>query len=175
MKAPPGRQVVELRVGGQTYRVTTEGSPDEVRQLASMIEARLAVVAPRGKAITHERALFLAALSLAHDLTRLRGDSEAFTARVRDAFGRVLAQADAALDAGLDAAVEPDAGAGFDVGASAEAGARPEAASVAPRSAASSPASADGSLASALVDIARLGLPPARSTERGAAAETDDT
>lgn len=92
------RQVVELRVGGQTYRVVTTGSPEETRRIAALLDERVLAVTPRGKSMTHQQAMFLAAMSLAQELTRVRDQSTALIGDVRQRFQRLLGRVDEALD-----------------------------------------------------------------------------
>jgi cell division protein ZapA (FtsZ GTPase activity inhibitor) len=58
---------VELRVGGQTYRVVASAGEEELRRLATIVDARLRAVSPPGRPVS-PHALLLAAMSLAHDL-----------------------------------------------------------------------------------------------------------
>jgi cell division protein ZapA len=91
----PGR-TVQLRVGGQTYRVVTTASEEELQRLAAVVDQKLAAVVPPGRAITPQ-AMLLAAMALAHDLEEERARAAAVTARARAAFGRMLERVDAAL------------------------------------------------------------------------------
>jgi cell division protein ZapA len=90
-----GRQV-QLRIGGQTYRVVTSASDDELHRLAAVVEQKLAQVAPPGRMV-NPQALLLAALALAHELEEERARSSERLARTRTAFGRMLERVDAAL------------------------------------------------------------------------------
>jgi cell division protein ZapA len=103
-------RTVQLRVGGQTYRVVTSASDDELSRLAAMVDQKLATVVPAGRMVTPQ-SMLLAAMALAHDLEEERargegalGDLEAERARnrvlaerARGAFGRILERVDAAL------------------------------------------------------------------------------
>jgi cell division protein ZapA len=88
---------VQLRVGGQTYRVVTSASDEELQRLAAVVDQKLASLVPPGRPVTPQ-AILLAALALAHDLEAERDRSAAITARARGAFGRLLERVDAALD-----------------------------------------------------------------------------
>jgi len=90
-----GRQV-QLRIGGQTYRVVTSASDDELHRLTAMVEQKLALVAPPGR-VVNPNALLLAALALAHDLEAERNQNKAQLAKTRSAFGRMLERVDLAL------------------------------------------------------------------------------
>ena len=89
-------RTVQLRVGGQTYRVVTSASDDELLRLAAVVDEKLAAVVPPGRAISPQ-AMLLAAMALAHDLEEERARSAESTARARSAFGRMLKRVDAAL------------------------------------------------------------------------------
>ena len=91
----PGR-TVQLRVGGQTYRVVTSASDDELLRLAAVVDEKLAAVVPPGRAISPQ-AMLLAAMALAHDLEEERSRSAGVAARARSAFGRMLKRVDTAL------------------------------------------------------------------------------
>lgn len=62
---------VELKVGGQVYRVVTSADPAEVIRYASAVQERLDEGTAPGRP-QHPQALFLAALALAHDLEEER-------------------------------------------------------------------------------------------------------
>lgn len=101
-----GRQV-QLRIGGQTYRVVTSASDDELHRLTLMVEDKLTQVAGPGRMV-NPQALLLAALALAHDLEEERARHNDQIARTRVAFGRMLERVDAALGA-LEPGAEPSA------------------------------------------------------------------
>lgn len=89
-------RTVQLRVGGQTYRVVSSASDDELRRLAAVVDEKLAAVVPPGRAVTPQ-AMLLAAMALAHELEQERVRSAEVSARARGAFGRMLQRVDAAL------------------------------------------------------------------------------
>lgn len=89
-------RTVHLRVGGQTYRVVTSASDDELQRLAAMVDQKIAAVVPPGRAVTPQ-AMLLAAMALAHDLEEERARSSALAERTRGAFGRMLERVDNAL------------------------------------------------------------------------------
>ncbi|MCC6551504.1 MAG: cell division protein ZapA [Polyangiaceae bacterium] len=103
------RRNVQLRVGGQTYRVLTSASDEELQRLAAAVDQKLAAVVPSGRTITPQ-AMLLAAMALAHDLEEERARSAAVTGRAREAFGRMLARVDAALTATGSPAAGGEAG-----------------------------------------------------------------
>jgi cell division protein ZapA len=101
----PGRPV-QLRIGGQTYRVITSADEEELARLTAMVEEKLTLVVAPGKPMTPQ-ALLLAALALAHDLEVEKGRTAALTDMARGAFGRILRRVDTALDATAGAAKTP--------------------------------------------------------------------
>src|SRR5688572_11332684 len=60
-------RTVQLRVGGQTYRVLSSAGEEELQRLAAVVDQKLASVVPPGRPVTPQ-AMLLAALALAHDL-----------------------------------------------------------------------------------------------------------
>ena len=83
--------MVQLRVGGQTYRVNTSATEEELHRLAAVVNGKLG-----GRPMTPQN-MFLAAIALAHDLEEARAKTEAVTRRSRDVVGRVLQRVDTAL------------------------------------------------------------------------------
>jgi cell division protein ZapA len=102
-------RTVQLRVGGQSYRVTTSASDEELQRLAAAVDAKLAAVVPPGRAVTPQ-AMLLAAMALAHELEEERTRSASITAKLsgaRGAFTRMIARVDAALAPGAEAETAP--------------------------------------------------------------------
>ena len=96
-------RTVQLRVGGQTYRVVTSASDEELQRLAAVVDQKLASVVPAGRQVTPQ-AMLLAAMALAHDLEEERARTTKVTQRARGAVGRMIERVDAALGtAGLAA------------------------------------------------------------------------
>jgi cell division protein ZapA len=91
------RRTVDLRVGGQSYRVVSSASEEELRRLAAVVEAKIGELVPSGKPIPPQ-ALVLAALALAHDVENERGKRQALERRSRDMLRRVLVRVENALD-----------------------------------------------------------------------------
>lgn len=91
-------RTVHLRVGGQTYRVTTSSSDEELQRLAAVVDQKLATVVPPGRMVTPQ-AMLLAAMALAYELEEERTRTATVAAKARGAFGRMLQRVDAALDA----------------------------------------------------------------------------
>lgn len=114
--------MVQLRIGGQSYRVVTSASDEELQRLAAVVDQKLATVVPPGRAVTPQ-AMLLAAMALAHDLEeeRARADQQrsrveaermnaaAIAERARGAFGRMLERVDAALAHDSPSPREPSA------------------------------------------------------------------
>lgn len=92
MQAEP----VELRVGGQTYRVVASASQDELRRLAAIVDDRLRTITPPGRPVAPQ-ALLLAALALAHELEEERAKSQNLATRSREMLGSILTRIDAAI------------------------------------------------------------------------------
>lgn len=97
------RRTVQLRLGGQTYRVVTSASDEELLRLAAVVDQKLATVVPVGRTAPPQ-AMLLAAMALAHDLEAAtqaleeeRARSDQVTGRAREAFSRILSRVDAAL------------------------------------------------------------------------------
>ena len=91
------RRTVQLKVGGQTYRVVTTADENELARLAQTVDARMSAVTPKGKTITPQ-AMLLAALSLAHELEEERDRRSHLERRTRDLLRRVLVRIDGTLD-----------------------------------------------------------------------------
>jgi cell division protein ZapA len=91
-------RTVELRVGGQTYRVVTSATETELARLAAIVDRKLGEVAAPNRP-PNPQTLLLAALALAHDLEQERARTVALLDRTRQSFGRLLERVDAALEA----------------------------------------------------------------------------
>jgi cell division protein ZapA len=99
-------RTVHLRIGGQTYRVVTSASDEELQRLAAVVDKKLAAVVPPGRAVTPQ-AMLLAAMALAHDLEEERAKSAAISAKARGAVGRMIERVDAVLSEAQIAAAAP--------------------------------------------------------------------
>jgi cell division protein ZapA len=89
---------VELRVGGQTYRVVASANEQELRRLADIVDGKLRELTAPGRQISPQ-ALLLVALALAHDLEEERARRVSVERRWRDKLTSMLQRIDAALDA----------------------------------------------------------------------------
>ena len=89
---------VELKVGGQTYRVVASAEEAELKRLADLVDARLRTMSAPGKPISPQ-SLLLAAISLAHDLEEEKRKRLQLEARSKEMLRSVLSRIDAALEA----------------------------------------------------------------------------
>lgn len=89
---------VELRVGGQTYRVLASADESELRRLAHIVDDRLRSLTAPGRQVSPQM-LVLAAIALAHDLEEERARRQKLEARSREMLESLLARVDAALEA----------------------------------------------------------------------------
>ena len=87
---------VELRVGGQVYRVVASASEEDLKRLAAVVDARLRQVTPPGRQVTPQ-SLLLAAISLANDLEEERSRTAKLAARSREMLGSIMTRIDAAI------------------------------------------------------------------------------
>jgi cell division protein ZapA len=89
---------VELKVGGQTYRVVASAEETELKRLADLVDARLRSMSAPGRPISPQ-SLLLAAISLAHDLEEEKRKRVQLELRSKDMLRSVLSRIDAALEA----------------------------------------------------------------------------
>lgn len=89
---------VELKVGGQTYRVVASAEESELKRLADLVDARLRSMSAPGRPISPQ-SLLLAAISLAHDLEEEKKKRAQLEARSKEMLRGVLARIDAAIEA----------------------------------------------------------------------------
>jgi cell division protein ZapA len=90
------RRTVELRIAGQNYRLVSSAPAEELQRLADVVEAKLAEIAPKGKA--QPQALLLAAMALAHEVEAERDRRESLERRTRDLMRRMLVRIDDAME-----------------------------------------------------------------------------
>jgi len=104
----PPRRAVELRVGGQTYRVVASDDDQHVQHLAELVDRKHGEVVPQGgRGVTPQQAIFLTALALADEveeqrsrLARLEAEHERsvrLATRAREVVARLLLRVDNAL------------------------------------------------------------------------------
>src|SRR5688500_959310 len=89
---------VELKVGGQTYRVVASAEETELRRLADLVDARLRSMSAPGRPISPQ-SLLLAAISLAHDLEEEKAKRLHIETRSKEMLRSVLSRIDAAIEA----------------------------------------------------------------------------
>jgi cell division protein ZapA len=89
---------VELKVGGQTYRVVASAEETELKRLADLVDTRLRSMSAPGRPISPQ-ALLLAAISLAHDLEEEKRKRLQLEVRSKEMLRSVLARIDAAIEA----------------------------------------------------------------------------
>jgi cell division protein ZapA len=100
---------VELKVGGQTYRVVASAEETELKRLADLVDARLRSMSAPGRPISPQ-ALLLAAISLAHDLEEEKRKRAQLETRSKEMLRSVLARIDAAIEASDEKAEEAESG-----------------------------------------------------------------
>lgn len=93
-------RAIELRVGGQSYRVVTTASPDDLERFAAMVDEKLAPHLAPGRP-PHPNAMLLAAISLAHELEQERAQAARVTSRAKVLVESVMNRIDSTLGAKL--------------------------------------------------------------------------
>ena len=91
------RRTVDLRIGGQSYRVVTTAEEAELRRLAEVVTSKLQEVTPKGRPQTPQT-LLLAALALAHEAQSEREQRAEVERKTRDLLRRVLVRVEGALE-----------------------------------------------------------------------------
>jgi cell division protein ZapA len=87
---------VQLRIAGQSYKVVSSASEDDLQRLAETVSAKVEEIS-RGRA-ANPQAVLLAAMALAHDLEKERALRAAVERRARDMLRRLLVRIDDVLD-----------------------------------------------------------------------------
>jgi cell division protein ZapA len=87
---------VSLRVAGQSYKVVSSASEEELRRLADAVNAKVEELTPAGRSASPQ-AVILAAMALAHELELERARRVSLERRARDMLRRVLGRIDDAL------------------------------------------------------------------------------
>ncbi len=100
------RAPVELRVGGQSYRVVASSDEAELQRLAEVVDTRLRDLAGPGRALAPQ-SLLLVAMALAHDLENERARTQEVETRSKQMLTSVLQRIDALLDETEESAPEP--------------------------------------------------------------------
>jgi cell division protein ZapA len=92
MERPP----VELRVGGQTYRVVGTAAPTELQRLASIVDGKLREM--HTTTAFHPQSMLLVAMTLAHEAEQERARRKEAEQRSRDMLQSLLERVDRALE-----------------------------------------------------------------------------
>ncbi len=87
---------VDLRVGGQSYRVVSSASPEELERLAAIVDEKLTALVPPGKPLGPQ-SLLLVAMALAHDVESARARNVELRQASRATLTRMLGDVDATL------------------------------------------------------------------------------
>jgi cell division protein ZapA len=89
-------RAIELRVGGQQYRVVSSASRGDLERFAAVVDEKLAPYVHAGRPL-NPNALLLAAISLAHELEAERTRSEHIATRAREVVESIVSRVDDAL------------------------------------------------------------------------------
>ena len=87
---------VSVRIAGQSYKVVSSSSEEELQRLAGTVNAKVEELTPPGKA-AGSQAVLLAAMALAHELEEERARRAQVERRAKEMMKRVLGQIDEAL------------------------------------------------------------------------------
>lgn len=96
---------VQLRIAGQSYRVVSSASEEELHRLAETVSNKVHELTPPGR-VPSSQAVLLAAMALAHELEEERSRRVAVERRARDMLRQVLGRIDDALSASEAAPAE---------------------------------------------------------------------
>jgi cell division protein ZapA len=91
-----GGRTVQVKVGGQNYKVVTSATDDELQRATLIVEQKLAEVSPPGR-MANPHALLLAALRLANELEEVQTKHAQLRTQTRSAFVRLRDRIDATL------------------------------------------------------------------------------
>jgi cell division protein ZapA len=89
-------RTVELRIAGQSYRVVSSASAEQLEHLAAIVNQKMSEIAPQARVDGAHR-LLLVALALAHDAEEERDRREALRRRTHEFLGQILGRMDAVL------------------------------------------------------------------------------
>jgi cell division protein ZapA len=87
---------VNLRIAGQSYRVVSSASDEDLQRLADTVTAKVEELTPKGKVVSPQ-AVILAAMALAHELEEERARRLFVERRAKDMLRSVLGRIDDAL------------------------------------------------------------------------------
>jgi cell division protein ZapA len=99
------RRAIQVQVAGQSYRVVSSASAEDLRRLASVVDAKVSETVAPGRTAPPQ-AVLLAALALAHEVEEERSRRQALERKTRDLLRRVLLRIDDALEPFEDPAVD---------------------------------------------------------------------
>ena len=104
------RASVEVRVGGQTYRVVGSESADDIQRLAHIVDGKLRELAT--SSAFHPQSMLLVAIALAHEAEQERNRRKEVEQRSKEMLRSLLDRVDAALEMGDgdSGALSPDPG-----------------------------------------------------------------
>ena len=88
---------VSLRVAGQSYKVVSSASEEELQRLADTVTAKVEELTPHGRSAAPQ-AVILAAIALAYELEEERARRLMVERRAKEMLRRVLGRIDDALD-----------------------------------------------------------------------------
>jgi cell division protein ZapA len=89
---------VQLRIAGQSYRVVSSASEEDLQRLAETVSAKVHELTPPGK-VPSSQGVLLAAIALAHELEEERARRAAVERRAREMLRRVVGRLDDVLEA----------------------------------------------------------------------------
>ena len=92
---------VSLRIAGQSYKVVSSASEEELQRLADTVTAKVEAITPHGKAVAPQ-AVILAAMALAHELEEERARRLMVEQRAKEMLRRLLGRIDDALDCAVE-------------------------------------------------------------------------
>jgi cell division protein ZapA len=87
---------ISLRIAGQSYKVVSSASEEELQRLADTVSAKVEELTPEGKGVAPQ-AVILAAMALAHELEQERARRIFVERRAREMLRRVLGRIDDAI------------------------------------------------------------------------------
>lgn len=89
-------RTVQMSVRGQSYRLVTSATDEEIRRLEAVINEKLLQIIAPGRPLP-ANALLLVSIALAHELEQAKSEAAATRRRTKESFSRVLDRVDAAL------------------------------------------------------------------------------
>ena len=87
---------VKVTVAGQTLAIRTDARPGYVRELAELVDSKIAEVKSATRTVSTQSLALLVALNLADELQQLRDDQRELKRQVRERSDRILGYLDTA-------------------------------------------------------------------------------